>query len=105
NQLKITWRSNSKAWVTRSFFAEWINELSSPAVKNYLFAKSLPLKALLVMDNASVQPPGFEDDLLEEFEFIKVKFLPPNATPILWAMDQQVILYFKKLYSRAVSQQ
>ncbi|XP_030179530.1 tigger transposable element-derived protein 1-like [Lynx canadensis] len=105
SQLNVMWRSNSKAWVTRMLFIEWINEVFGPAVKKYLLEKNLPLKALLVMDNAPAHPPGFEDDLLEEFEFIKGKFLPPNTTPILQPMDQQVISNFKKLYIKALFQQ
>ena len=55
-----------QAWVTDILFIEWINEVFSPAVKKYLLGKNLPLKALLVMDNAPAHTPGFEDDLLEE---------------------------------------
>ena len=72
-------------------FVEWINEASGPAVKKYLLEKNLPLKALLVMGNAPAEPPGFEDDLLEEFEFIKGRFLPPNTTPVLQPVEQEVI--------------
>nr|XP_053643709.1 tigger transposable element-derived protein 1-like [Cherax quadricarinatus] len=36
--------------------------------------------------------------------FIKVKFLPPNTTPLLQPMDQQVISNFKKLYTKAMFQ-
>ena len=56
------------------------------------------------MDNALPHPPGFEADLLEEFELIKLKFLPPNITPILQPMDQQLILNFKKLYTKSLFQ-
>lgn len=98
------WRSNSKAWVTRILFIEWINEVFGPAVKKYLAENNLPLKVLLVMDNAPAHPPGLEDDLLEEFKFIKVNFLPPNTTPLLQPMDQQVISNFKKLYTKALFQ-
>ncbi|XP_042768073.1 tigger transposable element-derived protein 1-like [Panthera leo] len=105
SQLNVMWRSNSKAWVTRILFVEWVNEAFGPAVKKYLLEKNLPLRALLVMDDAPAHPPGFEDDLLEEFEFIKVKFLPPNTTPVLQPMDQQVISNFKQLYTKALFQQ
>ena len=98
--LSVMWRSNAKAWVTRVLFVEWINAVFGPAVKRYLQERGLPLKCLLVMDNAPAHPPGLEDDLLEEFRFIKVKFLPPNTTPILQPMDQQVISNFKKLYTK-----
>ena len=50
-------------------------------------------------------PPGLEDDLIEEFDFIKIKFLPPNATPLIQPMDQQVIANFKQLYTKFLFQQ
>ena len=82
------WRSNSKAWVTRILFVEWINEVFGPAVKKYLLEKDLLLKVLQFMDNALAHPPSLEDELLGEFEFIKVKLLPPNTTPIFQPIDQ-----------------
>ncbi|CAH2218914.1 tigger transposable element-derived 1-like [Pelobates cultripes] len=58
------------------------------------------VKAKLLMDNAPAHPLGLEEDLLEDFNFIKVMFLPPNTTPLHQPMDQQVISNFKKLYKR-----
>ncbi|XP_040177160.1 tigger transposable element-derived protein 1-like isoform X2 [Rana temporaria] len=104
SQLNVMWRSNSKAWVTRILFVEWINEVFGPAVKEYLLENNLPLKVLLLMDDAPAHPPGVQDDLLEEFKFIKVKFLPPNTTPLLQPINQQVISNFKKLYTKALFQ-
>ena len=60
------------------------------SVKKYLQEKKLPLRALLLLDNAPVHPPGLEEDLLEEFQFIKVTFLPPNTTPLLWQLEEAV---------------
>ncbi|GCC32240.1 hypothetical protein chiPu_0010701 [Chiloscyllium punctatum] len=34
------------------------------------------------MDNAPAHPPNLEDDLDIEYDFIKVKFLPPNDTDL-----------------------
>ena len=82
----MIWRANSKTWVTRQFIIEWLNEVISPSVKKYL-EKKLLLRALLVLDNAPMHPPKLEDDLLEEFQLMKVKFLPPNTTPLLQPMD------------------
>ncbi|XP_064117728.1 tigger transposable element-derived protein 1-like [Macrobrachium nipponense] len=45
-------------------------------------------------------PPGLQDDILEEFQFVKVFYLPPNTTSILQPMDQQVIANFKKLFTK-----
>ncbi|GFR20794.1 tigger transposable element-derived protein 1 [Trichonephila clavata] len=99
-KLQVMWRSNPKAWVTRKFFVEWVNLVFGPSVKKYVQEKNLPVQALLILDNAPAHPPNIEDDILEEFKFIKVLYLPPNTTPILQPMDQQVISNFKKLYTK-----
>nr|XP_053631974.1 tigger transposable element-derived protein 1-like [Cherax quadricarinatus] len=98
------WKANNKAWVTRGIFLDWVNEVFGPSVKKYLLENKLPLKCLLVMDNAPAHPPDLEEQIVEEFSFITVKFLPPNTTPLVQPMDQQVISNFKKLYTKAVFQ-
>lgn len=100
--LQVMWRANPKAWVTRKLFVEWINLVFCPSVKKYLQENNLRMQALLVLDNAPGHPPNLEEDLLEEFKFIKVLYLPPNTTPILQPMDQQVISNFKKLYTKHI---
>ena len=47
--------------------------------------------------NAPAHPTGLEEDLVKEFDFIQVKFLPPNTTPLSKIIDQQVILNEKIL--------
>ena len=103
--LQVFWRANAKAWVTRLFFVEWVNQVFGPTVKRYLQENNLPLKCLLCLDNAPAHPPGLEDDILDEYKFIKVMYLPPNTTPILQPMDQQVISNFKKLYTKHLFKQ
>ncbi|XP_060794322.1 tigger transposable element-derived protein 1-like [Neoarius graeffei] len=71
-------------------------------LEKYLEEKKLPLKCLLVMDNAPAHPPNIEEDPDSEYDFIKIKFLPPNTTPLIQPMDQQVISNFKKLYTKAL---
>ncbi|GBN78808.1 hypothetical protein AVEN_168226-1 [Araneus ventricosus] len=93
------WRANPKAWVTRQFFVQWVNLVFGPSVKKYLQENNLPMQAPLVLDNAPAHPPNLEDDILEEFKFIKVLYLPPNTTPILQPMDQQ-----KKLWPESVAE-
>lgn len=44
-----------------------------------------------------------ESNSLEEFEFIKVKFLLPNTTSLPQPIGQQAILNFKKLYTNTIS--
>lgn len=104
NRLGVMWRSNVKAWVTRVLHLEWIREVFCPTVKKYLEDKGLPLKALLVMDNAPAHPKDLEDELAEEFPWLTVEFLPPNTTALLQPMDQQIVAHFKKLYTKELFQ-
>ncbi|KAK1339615.1 hypothetical protein QTO34_018168 [Cnephaeus nilssonii] len=83
--------------------AVW-NVMFDPSVEKLLWEKQSPRRALLVMNKAPGQPPGLEAELVEEHSFITVRFLPPNTTPLIQAMDQQVIFIFKKLYTKALLQ-
>ncbi|XP_068246793.1 tigger transposable element-derived protein 1-like [Palaemon carinicauda] len=80
-KLQMMWRTNSKAWVTRHFFTEWVNLCFGPAVKKYFAEKNLPMKCLLVLNNDPGHPPGLKEDILDEYRLIKVLYLPPNTTP------------------------
>jgi len=104
SKLPVLWRANSKAWVTRQCFIEWIHEVFAPSVKKYLQENNLPLKCLLLMDNAPAHPPGLADELMEELDIITVKFLPLNTSPLIQPTDQQVISNFKKPYTKALFQ-
>jgi hypothetical protein len=68
-----------------------VTEVFGPTVHDYLRAKDLPLKVLLVMDNAPAHTPDLMEELPDEFSFIKAHFLPPNTMLLLQPMDQQVI--------------
>ncbi|XP_064107217.1 tigger transposable element-derived protein 1-like [Macrobrachium nipponense] len=95
-KLPVMWRANPKARVMRLLFTEWENLCFGPTVKKFLEEKCIPIKCLLVLDNAPAHPPGLEEDILVEYFFIKVLYFPPNTTPLL----QQVISNFKKLYMK-----
>nr|XP_053643175.1 tigger transposable element-derived protein 1-like [Cherax quadricarinatus]XP_053643176.1 tigger transposable element-derived protein 1-like [Cherax quadricarinatus]XP_053643177.1 tigger transposable element-derived protein 1-like [Cherax quadricarinatus]XP_053643178.1 tigger transposable element-derived protein 1-like [Cherax quadricarinatus] len=102
--LCVMWRANSTTWVTRDLFYDWLHHAFAPTVKNYLMEKKLDLKCLLVLDSAPGHPSDLAERLSRDMSFIKVKFLPPNTTPLLQPMDQQVISNFKKLYTKAMFQ-
>ena len=103
SKLLVIWQSNPKSWCTRNFFVEWAYLTFSLQVKQYLKEKQLPLKCLLVMDNATVHPQDIDDYLPDGLGSIKVKFLTNNMTHLLQPMDQQVISNIKKtLYERTL---
>ena len=82
SRLGVLWKSNQKAWVTKFNFKEWVLEVFAPNVKKFLQERSLPLKAVLLLDNAPGHPQEMEE-LEEEFDFIKVVFLPPNTNSLI----------------------
>ena len=88
SKLSVMWRGNTKAWVTRQFFVEWMHGVFATSVKKYLQDKNLPLKCLLVLDNAPTYSSGLENDLVDKFNFIQVKYLPPNTTPLIGEMQE-----------------
>ena len=55
-----------------------------------------------MQDNAPAHPPGLEEDLVKEFDFIQVKIFPPSMTLTLQPMDQQVISNHRKLYTEGL---
>ncbi|XP_068217886.1 tigger transposable element-derived protein 1-like [Palaemon carinicauda] len=101
-KLLVIWRGKPKSWVTRHLFTEWVNLCFDRTVRKYLEEKCLPLKCLVVFDNAPAYPPGLEEDILADYSFIKVPYLSPNTTLLLQLMDQQVISEFKKLHPKNV---
>lgn len=98
SDLDIYWRSNKKSWVTRVDFISWIVNIFGPSVEEYLTMKNLPKKVLLLVDNAPGHPKNIQEELNNEFNFIKFVFLPPNTTSLIQPMDQMVISNFKKTY-------
>ena len=102
SKLPVMWQSSPKSLCTRQSFMEWVHETFCPQVKKYLREKQLPIKCLLVMDNSTAHPQNLADDIPDGSDFIKLNFTPPNTTPPLKPMDQQVISSFKKLYPRGL---
>ena len=92
SKFPVMWRANAKAWVTRNFFTEWMHQVFAPSVKKYLQENGLPLKCLLLLDNAPAHHPGLEKDLVKEFHFIQLTFLPSSTTPILQPIDHIVTI-------------
>lgn len=70
--------------------------------KKCLQGNQFPLKCFLAMVSAPAHPSDLEDALLAELNFITVKFLPPDTTPLIKPIDQNVIENFEELYINAM---
>ena len=65
-------------------------------MRKYLKKQSLPEKALLLLDNAPSHPPV--EELTSDDGLIQVMYMPPNVTPLIQPMDQNVIRLTKLHY-------
>ncbi|XP_071056565.1 jerky protein homolog-like [Onthophagus taurus] len=84
--LPLVYKSQNKAWVTKEVFRstkEWFHNDFGPEVRR------LPPKALLILNNAPAHGPN--ENLASSDALIQTLFLPPNCTPLLQPMDQNVI--------------
>jgi|AKYZ01.1.fsa_nt_gi Tc5 transposase DNA-binding domain./DDE superfamily endonuclease./CENP-B N-terminal DNA-binding domain. len=98
--LPVKYKHQNKAWMTRELFSEWFHEEFVPSVKKFLNKQNLSQKALLVLDNCPGHPD--EDELKSKDGLIKVMFLPPNVTPLLQPMDQNIIQTVKVHYKKSL---
>ena len=64
-----------------------------------MLGKNLPVKALLLLDNAPAHPD--ESVLLSSDKSIKAMFLPPNTTALIQPMDQGVLESLKRRYRKS----
>ena len=96
HSLPVYWKSNKKAWVTKSLFEDWFKNCFCPEAERYCKSINLDFKILLILDNA----PGHPTALGDLCDNVKVIFLPPNTTSLIQPMDQGVIATFKAYYLR-----
>ncbi|XP_068236905.1 tigger transposable element-derived protein 1-like [Palaemon carinicauda] len=74
-------------------------------VFNLSSGEEFAFEVLALFGQCTRSPPGLEDDIINEYKFIRVLYLPPNTTPILQTMDQQVISNCKTLYIKHLFKQ
>ncbi|XP_053967854.1 jerky protein homolog-like [Anastrepha ludens] len=82
--------------MTADIFEEWFHNSFVPEVTTFLIHEGLPVKAVLIVDNAPCHPK--QGLLKTECGSIFVLYMPPNVTPLLQPMDQNVIRLTKLHY-------
>uniref|UniRef100_A0A1B6L7P5 DDE-1 domain-containing protein n=1 Tax=Graphocephala atropunctata TaxID=36148 RepID=A0A1B6L7P5_9HEMI len=78
-------------------FKDWFINEFVPKVRKHLKHLKMPMKAVLVLDNAPTHPQGIE---CEGDSGIRCFFLPPHETSLIQPMDQGVIECLKRRYRR-----
>lgn len=73
--LTIDYKSNTKAWMTGDIFSEWLKEWDKQLTKE-------KHHILLTVVNYPTRPS------VQNLDFIKLVFLPPNSTSVLQPVDQ-----------------
>lgn len=94
--LPVHYRASKTAWMNEKLFKEWFHCEFVPSVKKHLQSLKMPLKALLLLDNAPSHP---SEEELRDGDIVAV-FLPPNVTALIQPMDQGVIESVKRRYRR-----
>lgn len=96
SSLPVYYRNQKSAWMDCNLFKSWFFDEFVPSVEKDLKLKKLPIRSLLLLDNAPSHPS--EEDLVKGD--IKAIFLPPNVTSLIQPMDQGVIEWLKRRYRR-----
>ena len=81
-----------------SIFSDWFINIFVPSVKKYLHDKNLPVKAILLLDNAPSHPST--DVLQSSDKSVTAMYLPANTTSLIQPMDQGVLETIKRHYKR-----
>lgn len=98
--LPAAYKNQKNAWMDRDIFKRWFFDSFVPDVKKFLEGKRLPVKAVLLLDNAPSHP---NEEELHSGD-IRALFLPPNVTSLIQPMDQGILQSLKKKYRRLLLQ-
>ena len=87
--LGVDYYHNAKGWMTGAVFDLWLSEWNRELYKQ-------KRKITLLVDNA----PGH---IADDYDNIKLIFLPPNTTSKLQPLDQGIISWVKREYRRLIT--
>ena len=90
SKLPVTYRNNTKSWMTGMLFTEWVHNLDD-------MMQHQDRKILLVIDNCPAHPD------ISDLKNVTLEFLPPNTTSMTQPMDMGVIKSLKHHYRKALA--
>lgn len=96
----VNYKFSKSAWMSCTIFYDWFHQCFVKEVTEFLTKKGLPVKALLLIDNAPSHPP--ESQLISDDGSICAMFLPPNVTSLIQPMDQNVFKITKLYYRNSL---
>jgi len=104
--LPVYYTHQRSAWMNNDIFESWFKNEFIPQVTSFLQKRNLPLKALLLLDNASCHS-SIKNLQIND---ITAYYLPPNTTALIQPLDQGIIenvkrRYRAKLLSSVISEQ
>ncbi|XP_066139195.1 jerky protein homolog-like [Euwallacea fornicatus] len=82
----------------RITFLACANASGNHKVKDFLETQGLPIRALLLLDNAPSHPPAEELNKMDKC--VTVMYMPPNVTQLIQPMDQNAIRLTKLFYRK-----
>ena len=92
--LPVHYTAQKNAWMNSDIFETWFHQQFVPAVKRHLQHKSLPCKAVLLIDNCAAHP---DEDMLCSYDGqIRTVFLPPNTTSVIQPLDGGILETVKR---------
>ncbi|XP_071633970.1 jerky protein homolog-like [Temnothorax longispinosus] len=98
--LPVYYTHQRSAWMNNNIFESWFKNEFVPQVTSFLQKRNLPLKALLLLDNASCHSSAETLHIND----ITAYYLPPNTTSLIQPLDQGIIENVKRRYrSRLLS--
>ncbi|XP_050304065.1 jerky protein homolog-like [Anthonomus grandis grandis] len=84
--------------MTAAIFKEWFHRMFIPEVTEFLQSQNLPVKAMLLLDNAASHPPA--EQLRSDDGSIFTVYMPPNVTSLIQPLDQNAIRLTKLFYRK-----
>ncbi|XP_045464241.1 jerky protein homolog-like [Harmonia axyridis] len=97
------YKHSKNAWMTIDILKTWFFHHFIPEVRSFLRGQKLPQKAILILDNAPCHPPA--EELRSSDGIIFTVYMPPNVTPLIQPMDQNILRLTKLHYRRSLLSQ